>query len=79
MKSNLELAKSPYENLLALAEINHFLSQVIACDASVDIALDEVARDGLSNLFCILAKECERTLEMMDMAGYGYQKEASHE
>ena len=51
MQSNLEVAKTPYDNLMALAETQHFLSQIIACDESVDIALDEVGRDGLARAF----------------------------
>lgn len=78
MQSNLEVAKTPFDNLMALAETQHFLSQVIACDESMDIAFDEVGRDGLANLFYMLARECERTLEMMNQKGKS-RKGASHE
>ena len=78
MQSNLEVAKTPFVNLMALAETQHFLSQIITCDSSVDIAIDEVGRDGLANLFYMLARECERTLEMMEKEAKE-RKGASHE
>ena len=78
MQSNLEVAKTPFDNLMARAETQHFLSQIRACDTSVNIELDEVGRDGLANLFYMLARECERTLEKLEQERKE-RKWASHE
>lgn len=66
MRSILEDADTTNAHLIALAEIQHCLSQIIACKTSDRLTLDETGRDGLASLFYLLAKETEKTPGMLE-------------
>lgn len=66
MQSNYEKARTPIERIFVVSESLIALAQLVTTEESANIALDEVARDGLANLFAMLADKLNECVDQME-------------
>ena len=75
MESNFDVATTASDEILAISEALTGLSEIIATKTSERLELSEVARDGLANIFAMLAEK----LTDAHAAGLAEKKGGRHE